>query len=394
MEITIMQCRYDMLKDAIAGYNKTGMPLVSYSKGTLGSAGFGDDVGIYYFIPKIAHTFNLSLNQSINIFFISMALISLVLGIIGSFLLFKTWWGRAIALIGMLALTLVSIRVGDVYIASASIVLMVIPIFLYLVHSKKNLASLAMFIFLAGTAVGVVHFIRSHAGTAVLIFILFVVMFYMGTSWKNKLTLTALLVAGVLVPSLYFNVLLDQRDAYLVEKQPGYHKVTRQHPFWHSVYIGFGFLDNPYGIKYLDAVAADKVRSISPKTPYLSREYEAILKYEVFKLIRQHRRFVITTLFAKLGVIILYVLTFANIGLLASIKYPKNFVEELAFWGAMGFSSLYGLLVIPNTCYLLGLVAFATVYGIVSINHAIEQGAWQDIKAFSSRIGGRLKSVA
>ena len=188
----------------------------------------------------------------------------------------------------------------------------------------------------------------------------------------------------------YFNQLLNQKDNYLRRNNPAYERVLREHPFWHSVYIGFGFLNNDYGIKYKDEVAIEKVRSISPKTTYLSEEYEAILKEQVLKLIKTKPLFVLRTIFAKFGVISLYLLIFANVGLIAVYFHRKCWPLETAFWGAMIFNSLFGVLVIPDERYLTGFITFATLYGIISIEEAIEHIPWGRFGALLRRKGEEL----
>jgi hypothetical protein len=37
------------------------------------------------------------------------------------------------------------------------------------------------------------------------------------------------------------------------------------------------------------------------------------------------------------------------------------------------FSSLFGIVAIPQVQYLLGFMAFATLYGIVSMDYALER---------------------
>jgi len=383
--MVIMQCRYTALQEALAGYDKTGVPLVAYNGKALLPAGFSDDIGTYYFIPKIAHTFSLSITQSINIFFVGMLLISLILSVTGFFLLFRSWTSRFISVVGLLGLAFLAFRIGDVYLIFVYTILSLIPIFLYLIQNEKLKTIFTAFIFLSGIGIGTAHYSRSHAGTAVLIFLIIMLMLYLKRGWREKLGLVALLLVGFSVSAIYFNALLSHRETYLVLNQPNYKPVVGSHPFWHSVYLGFGFLNNDYGIKYSDSFAFNKVRSISPKTIYLSQEYETILKGEVIKIVKYDRHFVVYTAFAKIGVAFFYLLVCANIGLLASIFYPKGWSMELAFWLAIGFNALFGILVVPSSAYFLGFIALATVYGITSIGYAIQQGALSDIKNFMHR---------
>ena len=75
------------------------------------------------------------------------------------------------------------------------------------------------------------------------------------------------------------------------------------------------------------------------------------------------------TFFAKIGILLMYLVIFANVGLVAAFFYPKPWQIECAFWGALATSSLFSILVLPTIEYSLGFIAFATLYGIVSINY-------------------------
>ena len=51
----------------------------------------------------------------------------------------------------------------------------------------------------------------------------------------------------------------------------------------------------------------------------------------------------------------------------------------------MAFDSLFGILVVPAPNYLLGLMGFAALYGIVGIGVAIDEGAIERVAATVSR---------
>lgn len=388
--MTIMSGRLQMLQEALAGYEKTGFALIAYDGQTIKPAGYSDDVGIYYFIPLIARWLNISTEQAITTFFAGLILISLIIGIVGSLLLFKTWLGRLIACAVLLGMSFVAIRIGDVYVASSSVALATIPLFLYLSKNKPRFTLMALFLLMAGLSIGTAHFVRSNSGMAVLIFLILAIIFFFNNPLKRKLALISILLVGVFAATLFFDSMINQREKYLHEHNENYAGSANKHPLWHSVYIGFGFLNNPYGILYSDTSAAEKVYAVAPGTKYLSSDYEMTLRSEVFKLIVNEPRFVVTTIFAKTGVLIFYLLLFSNLGLLLAIYYRKHWGLEVAFGGAILFNSLFGLLVVPIPEYLLGFFSIAALYGIVSTNHAIENGLLDDILALSKRIEGKL----
>jgi hypothetical protein len=371
--IGMMPARYSQLLRSLAGYKMTGVPLLASQGKTIAPVA-SDDLGLYYVVPLEARALRLSLSESIDLFFLAVLLLSALSGTIGFWLLARNLLGRIVAIAGLFALLLISCWIGDVYIVQSCVIIGVVPWGLYLVRRTENRCVLLIFLFLSGMAVGVANAIRSHAGTAVAIFLALLVGLRIALGWKPKVALISALLVGVLLPQIYLSRVVSYRDAYLKEQG-----ITvaggRQHPFWHSVYIGFGFLSNPYVPGYRDEVAAEKVCSIAPETSYLSARYEEILREQVWQLIRRHPIFSLTTAFAKLGVVLLFFLVSANVGLLAAWLYPKGWELEFALWAAIAFESLFGVLVIPNVPYLLGLIAFSGLYGIISIQHAIEVGA-------------------
>ena len=152
---------------------------------------------------------------------------------------------------------------------------------------------------------------------------------------------------------------------------PDYPTVLPAHAFWHSAYIGFGYLSNEVVTSYNDQVAYDKVQSLVPGTLYESPEYQHILRRQVWLLVRQHPQLVLYTLAAKLGVICSMFLVFANVGLIAVKRVRKPLGLELPFWTGIVFNALFGILVIPSVAYLLGFITFATLYGAVSVDCAL-----------------------
>ncbi len=81
----------------------------------------------------------------------------------------------------------------------------------------------------------------------------------------------------------------------------------------------------------------------------------------------------VETLIAKFGVVLIYFLLAANFGLLAAIRYLKPWAVEVAFVAGLAFNALFGLLAIPRLSYLEGLIAFAMLYGVMSLDVALQK---------------------
>jgi hypothetical protein len=182
----------------------------------------------------------------------------------------------------------------------------------------------------------------------------------------------AALLVGLLIPVIYFRGLVARRDSFLLAAQPEYSRPLNQHPFWDTVYLGFGFIDNPYVPDFRNELSAAKVASISPSTPYLSPEYDRIIRTEALRLVRDHPLFVLTTVVAKVCIVALLLLACCNFGLFAAVSNPMPWTMELAFGSALAFNSLFGIIALPEIQYLLGFMAFGILYGIFSLAYALE----------------------
>ncbi|MBI4022812.1 hypothetical protein HY375_01460 [Candidatus Berkelbacteria bacterium] len=373
-----MQSRQDSLEQALHGLERTGTPLVSeLPDGQLAPAGFTDDVGIYWFIPALARWLDIPVDQAQVVFFWGLMVSALVVGLIATWRLFRSWPERLVATIALGLLATYGLFIWDVYVISAIAPLLLIPAFLAFLDGGKVSRWHAGFFFLAGLLMASSNLIRSHSGTVVLIFMVVALGSVPTLALKTRVAFALFLVAGLAVIQLVFTGLIANRDAYLVAHQPGYLPVEDVHPIWHNLYIGFGYLAppfNPFGITYSDTVADQAARSVNPDVDYVSAEYEAILKQQVFEILRTEPRFFFDTIFAKLGIVFFFLLKFANLGLVAKLITRLPAWQEWAFWAAMAFGALPGLLVIPTPHYLLSFLALATLYGLSSINAALAKG--------------------
>lgn len=388
--IAMMSARWSTLQASFAGYQKTGVPLVGWDGSRLVPSEYKDDSGLDYFIPRLASFFRIRLSEAADLFLASTVILGYSLGLIGLMLLLGSWWSRCWAIIEVLALAVLCLRLGDVYVVQSSIAMATIPWILH--FSRKWGHGLGFPFFLAvGLALGVANFMRAQAGTMMLLFCLLVLVLYGRTPPKRRVLLLGALLAGNAASALYFRHAFAARDAYIQGHQSGYLPAPRQHPLWHSVYIGLGFVSNPYVPGgYCDQVGMDKVHSLSPNTTFLSPEYEQILDQQVHLLVKTHPSVVIVNLAAKLGILQLLAVLAANIGLFAAVWYRKPLSLDLAFWAAIAFGALPGLAVVPNPKYVLGALTVLVLYGLVSIDYALREGAMPRLKQI---LAGRGKTV-
>lgn len=372
----LMPIRFQELSEAVAGLERTGIPLVSVRGDSLiPTAGYTDDVGMYYLASKLAAFFHLSAAAAWDVFFFLILIPCFAIGFIGMMRVLETQVAKVFYAV-MCAILFVTVYLsGDIYALSPSLAMLIVP---YLIRfsksdSKPSASHWAIW-FLFGIGIMLAHLIRSHSATAIVL--VFGVLFFFEKRWtvREKLLSLVVIAVGMLAVQVFFKTRYAERDAYLAKLQPNYVVPPQVHPFWHNVYIGFGFLDNDYGIRYQDEIGFKKAKEISPTVFLLGDEYERILREETFALIKKNSLFVIRTLSAKAGVIGFYLLLFMNIGLFCALRYGLNWQMEVALLSGMAFNALPGLLAVPYIPYLTGSFAFAVIYGTMQLDHASKKG--------------------
>ncbi len=381
--IPLMPARYAELQAAFDSYAQGLPPLVVATQTDSGTVyhalGVTDDAGLYYMLPKLAHLFHLALPEAWTVWFFAILILSFGVGIYVTMRLLKTVPAKILYFIELFFLGALIIKRGDIYQIAPCLALAAVPLLLQNLCSEREDRALwrdAVALGTAGFIFGLAHLVRSHSATGLMLFAIILLLF--GTAmraWHKRLLLVATLLISFMLPLLYMNHVADMRDAFMKAHQPDYREVLRQHPFWHTVYIGLGYLSNDYGLAYKDIVAAKKAHELAPDAPYCSPEYETALKTAVIDLLRKDPIFVAETLIAKFGMVLIYFLLAANFGLLAAIRYPKPWAVEVAFAAGLAFNALFGLVAIPRLSYLEGFIAFAMLYGVMSLDTAFHQSA-------------------
>jgi len=372
-KISVMPFRHLELRFALTGYLRSNIPLVASDGTKYFKAGYGDDPGMYFFVPRLAAFLNVPVERAYDLFLGTNLIVWFAVGAIGLMLIVHRWPLKLWAIFGYCLLLWFSYRKADIYTALSFPVVGIVPWLLYLRRKHSGTLVMGAFLFGTGLLAGTANQIRGQAATGLMIFAAILVAFELKRTWLAKSALLIALMAGFALSVAYFDSLIARRDAFLAASQPGYTQTVDHHSIWHALYIGLGYLkDNPYVPGYRDEVALQAVYSISPSTIPLSPEYEHILREQIFQIARKDPLFIATTLFAKLRVIIFLLLCWANFGLVAAAIHPKGWGIEAALWAALGFNALFGLIAIPQVQYLLGFIAFALIYGIVSLDWAFE----------------------
>ncbi|MGQ9805590.1 MAG: hypothetical protein ACUVRP_05870 [Chlorobiales bacterium] len=372
----LMPIRFQELSEAVAGFERTGISLVSMRGDSLiPTAGYTDDVGMYYLASKLAHLFDLSAAKAWDLFFFLMIIPSFTIGFFGMMNALETRGAKVFYGAMVLVLFVTVYLSGDIYALSPSLTVLILP---YLIRFSKSDSKPRVIHWvmwgLFGIGIMLAHLIRAHSATAIVLVL--VVLLFFGKRWtmREKLTSLAAIAIGMLSVVMFFKSRYAERDAYLAKFQTDYVAPPQVHPFWHNVYIGFGFLDNDYGIRYQDEIAFKKAKEISPTVFLLGDEYERILRDETIALLKKNPLFVVRTVSAKAGVIGFYLLLFMNIGLFCAVRYGLKWQMELALLSGMAFNALPGILAVPYIPYLTGSFAFAVIYGAMQLDQALKEG--------------------
>ncbi len=380
----IMETRLLSLRCLDEGYQESGTYFVLKCGQSL-SAITTDDYGSYFFIIYLRNLLGLELETAINVFYYGLIFLSFAVSLPAILRLLTAFRSRLVAFAGWLLLAAMLLRFEDVYLAAMTMAVALVPWALVFYRRGRVDSAFFAFCFAAGAAIAVANLIRSHSATAIGIFILVILATGLSAAWNRKAIAVVSLVLGLIAVNVPFARLVADSNAYLGQNVPNYEAPEARHHFWHNVYIGLGYIENDLGIKYDDNVSIKKAQQLVPGTQYATREYETILRREIFRVLVSNPVYVLKLFSAKLGAIAVYLLVYANVGLVAACLFPKGRALEAAFWGALAFSALPGLLVIPRVNFLSGFIAFAALYGIISLCHALEQAPpkelWNEVRA-------------
>ena len=80
-----------LLQQAWQGLTQTHVDLIGIQNGHYVAAGFSDDPGLYFFVPRLAQLFHVSVAHAVDIFLLGGIILGTIIGIIGFWMLFKRY---------------------------------------------------------------------------------------------------------------------------------------------------------------------------------------------------------------------------------------------------------------------------------------------------------------
>jgi hypothetical protein len=375
--LPMMGARLGWLDQSWPVFAQTGLPLIGERNGLLAPVPVGDDIGFYILAPIAAKTLGLSLHNAISLLLVTFVAAGALLAIIQLWAAFADWPTRlyAAAVIGTTAV-LILFAAGDVYAIAAGGVFALLPICVGIGLRRRPIGlGWLLAAVLVGGAAEALNLIRSHAASGPLIAIALVLLAHRATAFRTRLMLVAGIAIGVAGVAYLGTLPIAARDAYLEAHRNDYQPIITVHPFWHSVYIGLGFLSNPLGLAYKDDVAMEAARRINPgladpvaeEWQYNYFDHERAVRQATLDFIAAHTFFAVKTVFAKLGVVVLFLLLFGNVGLLGTKRLAASPRLMIPLGLALAAAAMPGVLVVPNFNYLSAFVAAVTVTAAVGL---------------------------
>lgn len=375
--IHMMGCRIENLLTTTAAYMKYGVLLLKEACGTVQVLEPCDDLGLFFYVPPISKFLNVDPVTAAKIFFNTLvALFVIAVGGI-CFRFAKNYWGYLVVLVGLWRVACPMQQIQDVYLAYA-FPFVALPMVL-LATERKSYRFYWITFFIAGIVLSFSDLIRFRASLPVFAFLAVLLLFDQTFDWCKKRIAIALLLVSYAIPYAHFKYVIYERDAFITSQGGTAHVDYLYHPIWHNLYIGFGYLSNPYDLQYDDACGARHAIAEEPQLEgngnlFNLKLYSQTLQKLLWKLIRKDRYFVMKTVFAKLGVIALFfLLYFGLLGSIAAYYFPKPWYVELAFVLAAGASTIPAILTVPETANLVGFITCTVIYVGWSIVWALNQ---------------------
>lgn len=367
----LMPSRLAELQASLDGLMRTGVPLVAQANGILRPVDSGDGPGLYLFVPLLARMTGLGVLNAATVFLYGLVALALEIGAAGCAFVWKDAPRRVVSVGALAVAAWFTFEFGQTYTIPVVIVIGAAPwLVAVVIQPVSRLRWQCLIYGCVGLAAGLANMTRSHSGTVILVMATGLLILNGKVTGRRRLATFAVLMAGAVVALASFSVVFGVRDDYLARTVPGYVKRAQTNHTWHSIYIGLGYVKNPYGIRYLDEVAINRVHELAPQATYLSPEYEGALRTEVFRLARKDPAFIISNVLHKTWRLLILFVALTNVGLVAAIRHRKPWFIDVSFLLALLLAAAPGVFVLPLRSYVSGFIALSLIWAAVSFNYS------------------------
>ena len=304
-DVVLMETRLITLQQSLSVLNAGYPPLLIHCAiSAVAPHGFcpaatTDDPGIYLYVPVLAHLLHMmSIRTTLWIFFTGLYALLIAVTPILWLRAFGSWIVAALAPFFLLY-GVNFIFYGDIYWISAWVLFLTMPIMFIVARNwtRFSLVSLTICCVVASFASS----IRINAGLPVFISCVGLLLVSQ-KGWARKAALSLLLTLAYLsVQPIMINAVRHYRDVAVNE--PGLSQAyPGEHPTWHNIYIGLGYVPNHQGLSWNDAVAFNAAKKVDPSVVLASSQYEAILEHLTIRLIERDPGLLWRNLVAKMTI--------------------------------------------------------------------------------------------
>ncbi|MBL0053092.1 MAG: hypothetical protein IPP29_17090 [Bacteroidetes bacterium] len=235
----------------------------------------------------------------------------------------------------------------------------IIPFVIYLLATKKRYSYMIVFILIALSFK--LNFFRSHSGTISLVFFAFYFLFVI-KEWKTTIAFFASVVLVFIANYFITNNIAENRNKWFTTNTTISIDESLSHPFWHSAYIGLGFIPNSLGLSYNDQVAMDKVYSMHPGVLFCGKIYESTLKQEYLKILKTEAWYFVKVHLVKIFMVLGLFLFLLNIQIKKLFKLKLSQSLILPFAASILFAALPAIIVVPRINYLNAFITLCFVW--------------------------------
>lgn len=233
---------------------------------------------------------------------------------------------------------------------------LILPLSLLIIQKKikNNIFTIGTIFFIAI----LIDQFRSYASLGSVLFLTLILAINERKFFK-KIIILSIFAFYIAFPQLLNNYIENkQKENYYKLFSSYYHSEVKVNAsIWYNVYRGLGFINGGDVKGYNDEVIhqfLDEKKNNKNFEP--SDENNKLLKNEIIRIIKSDPGFVLRLYSAKLGVIFVYFIIFANIGIFLFFTKKINLYIKMSFGIAFIFYSIPPMLAIPGLAYLGGVI--------------------------------------
>jgi hypothetical protein len=358
---TLQGTRSDGLEWTLTVLERGGPILTALPPGydVLVPSGGGDDQGLYLFVPWLANV--LGWEDPVNLLrWIALLALAVPLALF-PWMVRKITGSTLAAVLSPFAVLigLWLMPLGDIYWVATWVVLLLVPLLLIIDRHwpRHGLLLLLGLLVLASVATS----IRAQAGVPVLIGAALIVLRRPWSGWARGGAVVLCIAAYLSVGTFGIAAAREVRASQLGGEWTLTGDTGTSHPFWHSAYIGFGYLPNEWDIHYSDSIANRDVLREDPRAEFLGPTYNRILRERYFSFVGEDPVYAAKVYGAKLlvalrpAVIALLALAILWPWLLLVDRRRSRWRRDALFLAVAGLAGLAAPMVAtPYPAYLLG----------------------------------------